>query len=832
MNNRMAIRIFLGSLILVAGSLILVMGGCSRDPGPEVWLIGLDGADWDQLDPMIARGELPNLARLREEGASGILLSDMPMISPILWASIATGKTPDVHGITWFMTDAPDGSKMPISSHERRVRAFWNIASEAGKSCGIVGWWATWPANPINGFLISDYVAWHSFGVTGRSSVDQGKTWPPDLIHLVDEIMPSPEEVPDADLEKMIHLPAARLRSDPNSDSYADSHSHLRQAMATSRGFTDLVLHQLDNDRPQLMSVYYEGTDAISHLFGDYQYPCLPWISDEDFAAYRDVVDEYWKWQDALVGELLAKRGPQTTVIVISDHGFRIGDERRKEDKFNIETADADHMPDGIIIITGPDVQPGARIKGGDIYDVAPTVLYAMGLAVGNDMKGHVLTDAFTRESLSAKPVQTVPTYETSPLVRTEGIQGDEEARENLGKMLRSLGYISGGKSAAGTEIYSAEQVVNLATVLMRQGRAKEAVTKLSEALGAHPGHQEIRLNLAQAQARSGDLIGGEKIYRELVSESPERLEFHQDLALCLDKSGDIEGALAAIDVGLAVKPDWVDGLTDRGWYLFHLGRADEAQIVLEEALGLDPRHSTAHFNLGQVQAEKGDLARATASLERAHDLDPGGRRVAIGLAGILEGQGNFPRALEVLNRTLDMGGEDPDILGEIGAVLIMSGRPAEALGPLEQSQKLAPDNTNVAGNLGMAYAMTDKLPAAVKSFEKVVALKPGMAAGHAQLGNLYSENGQADLAISELEIAVGQEPDNAGYQLSLGAVCHRFDRMDKARKAYEEAIRLAPDLAVAYYNLGLLERSLGNTAEGEGLIARARELDPSLPER
>ena len=164
--------------ILAAVFFALACGGCSQDPGPEVWIIGLDGADWDQLGPMIERGELPHLAALRDGGASGILRSDMPMISPILWTSIATGKTPDLHGVTWFLTDAPDGSKMPISSYNRSVKAFWNIASEAGRTCGMVGWWATWPAEPINGWLASDYVAWHSFGVTGRSSVNRARPGP------------------------------------------------------------------------------------------------------------------------------------------------------------------------------------------------------------------------------------------------------------------------------------------------------------------------------------------------------------------------------------------------------------------------------------------------------------------------------------------------------------------------------------------------------------------------------------------------------------------------------------------------------------------------------
>ncbi len=150
-------------LALLLSATTLLTGCGTKDPGEELWIIGLDGADWDQLEPMIARGELPNLAKLKNEGASGILLSDTPMMSPILWTSISTGKTPELHGVTWFMTEAPDGSKIPISSEEQRVRTFWNIASEAGLSCCITGWWATWPAEPINGYLVSDAIS-HLFG--------------------------------------------------------------------------------------------------------------------------------------------------------------------------------------------------------------------------------------------------------------------------------------------------------------------------------------------------------------------------------------------------------------------------------------------------------------------------------------------------------------------------------------------------------------------------------------------------------------------------------------------------------------------------------------------
>ncbi len=812
--------------LMIGLGTILTAGGCSRGPGPEVWVIGLDGADWDQLDPMIARGELPHLARLRAEGAWGVLQSDMPMISPLLWTSIATGRTPDEHGVTWFMTDAPDGTKMPISSRERRVRTFWDIASECGVDCGIVGWWATWPADPIAGFLVSDYVGWHSFGVTGRSTADQGKTWPPGLIADVDRLMPAPADIPDELLQRMVHLPAGRLRSDPTAAPYADPPAHLRQAIATSRGYTDLVLDRLAAERPTLLSVYYEGTDAVTHLFGDFQEPRLPWVADEDFAAYRDVLREYWKWQDALVGELLAARGPRTTVIVVSDHGFRVGAERRKEDGFDIATADDDHMPDGIIIVNGPAVPAGTRLDGADIYDVAPTILYALDLAVGADLHGRVLTEAFSPDRIAARPAATVPTWETSPLVRAEDVAADEEAGADMERMLRSLGYVTGRSGGAAGRTAQPEQAVNLATVLMRQGRNEEAVAGLREALAASPGHAEIRQNLAKALAGSGHAAESERIYRELVTEAPERLDYHEDLSVCLSRGGDSAGALAAIEAGLAVDPGWTMGLTRRGAYLFALGRTEEARRSLERAVAGDPRFGRAHYFLGEVLDAAGDTAGAAASLARAHDLEPGDGDIAVGLAGVLERQGRGREALAVLQGTLRKGGEDATVLGAIGANLLQSGRAADAVGPLARSCELAPGSTDVTGNLGMAHALAGDLPAAIRCFEQVVALAPDLADGHAQLGALCAQAGRPDRAVRELETAVALDPGSTDYKLNLGAVYRWAGRRNAAARIYREAIAENPDLAPAFRGLGQIEQDRGHAAESRELLERARALD------
>ena len=838
MRTRIASPCRLVTCLLVLSSLFLV--GCSSpDPaGPEVWIIGLDGADWDQLDPLLERGELPNLAALRDGGASGVLLSAEPMLSPILWTSIATGRTPDAHGVTWFMTDAPDGTKVPVGTEDRRVRALWNIADAAGLSSGIVGWWASWPAEPVRGFVATDYVGWHSFGISGREVADEGKTWPPELMDDVRRTMPAPADVSLGLLRRLVHLPDERLAYRLGADSFDDPLTHLRQSIATSRGYVDLVLRRLDAERPDLLAVYFEGTDAVNHLFGDYAPPRMPWVDESDYAAYRDAVDEYWKMQDGLLGDLLAARGPETTILVVSDHGLRVGDERRKEDSFHIETADDDHMPDGVIIVNGPHVRPGTTIRGADVYDVTPTVLYLLGLPAAEDMGGDVLAAAFAADS--AEPLPRIATYETAPLDRSWMPKRRAADGERMERMLRSLGYIAGAgdgaapavspDSAAPAAAGSVEQAVNMATILMKQDRFEEAVAQLRDILAGAPAHFEARLNLAQALARGGRTDEAETVYRALLRDAPDRIVVYEDYARCLGAVGRPAEALRVYEQGLTRDAGWIAGLAGKGNALFLVGRPAEAVPVLEQALALDPRNHDANYYLGLVETDRGDIAAAVRHLQRAHELEPAAAGTGRRLAEVLERQGRLDEAVRVLRRVRDNGGADGPLLTDLGAVLLRASRPAEALEPLEAALALTPDSPDLLGNLGVARAMNGDLPGGIALFERLTALQPDAIEPHAQLAAFYDRAGRADGALRELQAAARLAPRDGELQLRIGMLQHKAQRLDAARLAYAEAIRLAPDLALAYYNLGMLEGAAGNRTEAVRLLSTARKLDPSLP--
>jgi len=124
---------------------------------PPVLFIGLDGADWQLLDDYMARGLMPNLSQLVREGTSGVLDTLRPPLSPLVWTTMMTGVGPEVHGILDFVQfNSRSGAKEPITSSERRVPAIWNMASDAGKRVDVLGLWATYPAEHVNGVIVSD----------------------------------------------------------------------------------------------------------------------------------------------------------------------------------------------------------------------------------------------------------------------------------------------------------------------------------------------------------------------------------------------------------------------------------------------------------------------------------------------------------------------------------------------------------------------------------------------------------------------------------------------------------------------------------------------------
>ena len=153
---------FLATL-LVGLALGLGVWTCARageKPREKVLLIGVDAGEWDVLGPLLDQGRAPNFARMRDQGVSGKIRTLEPLTkSPIIWASIATGKVPKKHGVLDFFVkegqkerqaarakgDSAKADPM-VTSNLWRARPIWDILGSVGKKVSVVGWWTTWPA--------------------------------------------------------------------------------------------------------------------------------------------------------------------------------------------------------------------------------------------------------------------------------------------------------------------------------------------------------------------------------------------------------------------------------------------------------------------------------------------------------------------------------------------------------------------------------------------------------------------------------------------------------------------------------------------------------------
>ena len=126
-------------------------------PAKRLLIIGWDAADWIIINRLFSAGKMPNLRRLVEAGTRADLGTLEPKLSPLLWTSIATGKTADKHGILNFVEPKPEGGGLRLSaSTSRKTKALWNIFSQNGLTTNVIGWYASHPAEAIRGSVTTN----------------------------------------------------------------------------------------------------------------------------------------------------------------------------------------------------------------------------------------------------------------------------------------------------------------------------------------------------------------------------------------------------------------------------------------------------------------------------------------------------------------------------------------------------------------------------------------------------------------------------------------------------------------------------------------------------
>jgi predicted AlkP superfamily phosphohydrolase/phosphomutase len=259
-------------------------------PASKTIVIGLDGATWDVLDPMLARGRLPNLAALTARGTRARCLSTTHPVSPVAWSSIATGKNAGKHGIFDFGRRAPGSYRIEtVSSRLQRGPTLWDLASAAGLRCGVFNVPVTYPPRPVNGFMVTSI-----FTPSNRVCFTHPAELSPQINDLVGGYEFATREVFNPGHER----------------AYVDS---ILRTVGKREKALDWLLDRYPIDCGML--VYIES-DHVQHKLwpaegfgpGD-----PPWPGAG--------VAEVYERLDAAVGRLLDRFGPGTNLLVVSDHG-------------------------------------------------------------------------------------------------------------------------------------------------------------------------------------------------------------------------------------------------------------------------------------------------------------------------------------------------------------------------------------------------------------------------------------------------------------------------------------------------------------------------------
>ncbi len=609
--------------------------GASRAARPRVIVVGWDGADWSLLDPLLAQGRLPHLEALLAKGASARLETYRPRASPLLWTTMATGLTPPEHGVVDFQEfDVATGSSLPVSGRSRTGPAIWNVASARGLAVGVVGWWATWPAEAVNGFFVSDRASPVLFDATILSR-SPGLTWPPELADGVRLVGRREGEPSYDDVSKFLHVTKGEFDAAAGAGKgLEDPISGFRKILGSTRVYAKTALDLYDRRRPELLLVYFEGTDEIGHVLGRYHPPLLPNVSRADFEKYKDGVTLYYEECDRILGEFAARaKRDGASLMLVSDHGFKWGESRPSEfSSLKAETAYLWHEPFGIFVLAGPGAAKSSARTTVSVFDVAPILCRLLGLPPDERMKGRVPPGLLSAGAPPPKAkVRWDRTFKVERAPLTRDLEAEKKAGEEFTKKLVSLGYLSGssgpaapaGPGAAGEVRMTPFGVSNIGVYYAESGRVKDAVPFFERAIAADPKTPTFRTNLADALEKLGRVdeadsaalaaasLAGAEGGEQIVGRAIRRIEEKKEAAgLSL-----LEKAMKELHAG---RPVVADAL---GRLYFDRGRCEEARAIFEDLSVSTPGDGGAWLMLARTRRCRGDSTGARAALDRAARL-------------------------------------------------------------------------------------------------------------------------------------------------------------------------------------------------------------------
>jgi len=618
---------------------------------PKLLLVGWDAADWEHINPLLEKGQLPTLESLINNGVMGNLATLQPVLSPILWNSIATGKHAYKHRVLGFVEPDPHhGGARPFSSVSRQTKALWNILSQNGLRCNVVNWWASHPAEPINGCVVSNSFAATKYDPRAGWNMPAGTVHPPELTAAL-----ARNKVFDHELTAEQLLPFV-----PNGPQINQDEDHRLSTLATNLAdmlTTHSVATAVMERQPwDFMAVYFTAIDHFSHSFMVYHPPKLNRVSQADFDMYKDVINSVYRFSDMQLRRMLDLAGPDANIILCSDHGFHSGHGRPMFVPNDPTAPAAWHRQYGIFVAKGPNIKKDERVFGANLLDITPTILSIFGIATGKDMDGRPLLEIFERPP----EVKSIDSWDTVPgnsgALAADAPVGSAREADELLNQLAALGYVEapGANKQEQADHAEIECKYNLATNLSWCGKHKEAVPIFLDLIKMAAWESRFIHSLIRSLLGLGNTTMAKKVllaaYDVRVTHNSAAVLAWAEI-LAIEK--DVDRAYTILRGIEARHQDSPPALTQIGFHFLRLRKFDDAERAYKRAIELHAENPEAYQGLSNIYCRQGKNQETVDAALAAVGLIYQLPRAHLNLGIALARSGQRDRAISALRTAL-----------------------------------------------------------------------------------------------------------------------------------------------------------------------------------
>ncbi len=685
-------------------------------------LIGWDAADWKVIEPLIKQGKMPALEGLMKEGVHGKLKTLDPPLSPMLWTSIATGFRADKHGIGGFVEPTPNGDSLrPVSSTSRKVKAIWNIFNQEGYKSNVVAWWPSNPAEPINGVMVSNLYQLANKPLGEPWEMPNGTIHPAELSETFKEFRVHPHEITLSMAIPFIPNIAhdKELRQHPRTAS-------VLKILANAASVHAASTYLISETEWDFMAVYHDAIDHFSHTAMKYFPPRRPEIPEEDYENFNEIVEAAYRFHDMMLFRKLELIDEETTVMIISDHGFYSDHQRPLYIPQEPSGPAVEHSPYGIFVLKGPGIRKNQKISGASVLDITPTILHYFDLAVGKDMEGKVLHQCFEKPT-NPTFIDSWENVAGNDGMHNEILREDPWAAQEALQQLVELGYIDAIEDD-------------------KLGQVEDA-------------KRENRYYVARNMINGGRIDGAIEILEEIFNEA-HKLRYGQRLAFAYLSKKQYQKCAEIIEKLKVLNNEKIE--------LSSAIKDDFNNHEMEEPMYLD-------YMEGLLLLAVNKPRKALPLLEKVQKKNPNNLQLANNIAKIHLERKNYEAAEKQYITALAIDESNPMAHYGLGMTFLRRNLLNEALEEFLLSLELDFYFTNVHYHLGETLFKLGNLEDACKAFEVAIRLSPGMTKAHKWLVEIYenqlklpekaneSKKYLNEKIVGEITICTGIE--NGGYE-------------------------------------------------------------------